>query len=79
MSDSAGGGRHGRRSFKRDLPAPPERSQDNYASALADVFRALDEAYMVAPDDSARNFVEKLRNDVKPNMLDAIPEADQDE
>lgn len=71
-------GRHGGR-FKRDLPAPPERSWDNYASALADVFRALDEAYMVAPDNDGRDFVERMRSDVKPAMLDAIPEADQDE
>ena len=62
-----------RNDFRRDLPSPPRRSQDNYASALAEVYRALDEAELVAPDEADREFVAEVRNTVRMELLDVIP------
>jgi len=64
--------------FKRDLPAPPQQSEENYAAALAEVYRALDEAEMVAPDSGSRDFVDQIRERVRARMIEAIGEVSKD-
>ena len=64
----------------RDLPEPPRRSQDNYASALAEVYRALNEAELVAPGDSERDWVGEAAEMVRAELLNQIEsEEDSDE
>ncbi|PSQ32184.1 hypothetical protein BRD06_00420 [Halobacteriales archaeon QS_9_67_15] len=62
--------------FSRDLPAPPRRSRDNYASAVAEVYRALNEAELVAPDGADRQFVDEGRGTVRAELLDAIEDVE---
>jgi len=64
--------------FKRDLPAPPQQSKENYAAALAEVYRALDEAEMVAPNTSNRDFVDQIRERVRGRMIEAIEDVSED-
>lgn len=61
-----------RNSFKRDLPDPPRQSEDNYASALSEVYAALDTAELVAPEDAQREFVQGVRDDVRAELLSVI-------
>lgn len=58
--------------FSRDLPAPPERSHDNYASAIAEVYRALDEAEMVAPLEGDREWVQDVREQVRAELMEKL-------
>lgn len=61
-----------RDNFKRDLPAPPRRSEDNYTSALVQVESALDEAWYVAPTENDRELVDQWRDEVKAELRDLI-------
>ncbi|QLH78666.1 hypothetical protein HZS55_15830 [Halosimplex rubrum] len=65
-----------RQDFKRDLPAPPTRSQDNYASALAEVYRTLDEAELVAPGADEREWVGEIREQVRGELIHVIEDED---
>lgn len=51
--------------FKADLPDPPRQTQDNYAAALARVYRALNDARLVAPHPEGREFVDDLTEQVR--------------
>lgn len=53
----------------RDLPKPPKRSRDNYASALAETLKALDTAWNVAPGDDERNYIDHRRQEIKSELL----------
>jgi len=61
-----------RRGFKRDLPAPPKRSADNYLSCLAELYRQLDEAEMVAPLPGDREWVEETRERVREELMERL-------
>ena len=65
--------------FKRDLPAPPRRSQDNYTSAIAELYRALDEAEMVAPTDEQRAWVDSIRQDVREHLMNELDKLGEQE
>lgn len=65
--------------LNRDLPEPPQQSEENYAAALAEVYRALDEAEMVAPDEAGREFVDQVRDRVRGRMLERIEDVSEEE
>ena len=65
--------------FKRDLPSPPRRSQDNYTSAIAELYRALDEAEMVAPTDEQRAWVDSIRQDVREHLMNELDKLGEQE
>jgi len=67
-----GGGR-----FKRDWPEPPRRSVDNYAAALARVYRELNEAHLVAPHPEGREFVAELRDQVRGELQVELEDDDR--
>jgi len=68
-----------RDSFKRDLPSPPRRSQDDYCSALAELYRALDEAEMVATNDEQRQWVQDTRSYIREYLMDELDKLGDDE
>jgi hypothetical protein len=64
--------------FKRDLPAPPRRGQDNYTSALVQVEAALDTAWHVAPTEEDREQVDEWRDEVRDELRDLIQHLGDD-
>jgi len=68
-----------RDSFKRDLPAPPKRSRDNYTSALVQVEAALDTAWHVAPSDMDRAQIDEWRDELRDELRRMIDHMGEDE
>lgn len=62
--------------FRRDLPDPPRQSEDNYASALAEVYADLDTAELVATDDERREFVRRIRDDIRSQLLEVLDDGE---
>jgi len=68
-----------RDNFRRELPSPPRRSEDNYTSALVQVEAALDQAWHVAPTENDRERVDEWRDDVREQlryMIETVPNED---
>jgi len=66
----------GRDNFKRDLPSPPRRGQDNYTSALVEVESALDSAWHVAPTENDRERVDEWRDEIRDELRNRAGQVD---